>query len=262
MPFQKVERVIYNKNPLDNVICQLRFPPILTIDSEIPASFQNAIRDEFPAYKETLEFQQEISSGLQLNGQSEIVNPLSNIILNKNHSFESEDGVWKINLTRTFLSISTSKYTRWEEFKGMFQKPLLALKQFYNPPFFTRLGLRYVNIFCRSKLDLKDIQWSELIHQQFLGILASEVKDSVNEFTSACEIRLADEISSVRIITALVQNLELEKCFMIDNDFYTPSKIKFEDVDEKLDFINERSTRLIKYIVKPKLHDAMEARKI
>jgi len=32
MPFPEVKRVIYEHNPLDKVICQLRFPPILRIE--------------------------------------------------------------------------------------------------------------------------------------------------------------------------------------------------------------------------------------
>ncbi|MCH7755956.1 TIGR04255 family protein, partial [candidate division KSB1 bacterium] len=52
MPFPEVKRVIYKKNPLDRVICQLRFSPILKIDAEIPAEFQDMIRADFPNYSE------------------------------------------------------------------------------------------------------------------------------------------------------------------------------------------------------------------
>ena len=58
MPFPETERVIYEKNPLNKVICQLRYPPILRIDSEVPSKFQDAIIDNFPLYNEKVEFQQ------------------------------------------------------------------------------------------------------------------------------------------------------------------------------------------------------------
>ena len=48
--FSKEERVCYKYNQLGEVICQLRFPEILTIEANIPADFQEAIRDEFPRY--------------------------------------------------------------------------------------------------------------------------------------------------------------------------------------------------------------------
>ena len=44
------QRCIYDMNPLAEVICQLRFPEILSIQANIPANFQEAIRHIFPKY--------------------------------------------------------------------------------------------------------------------------------------------------------------------------------------------------------------------
>ena len=46
--FSTEPRHIYRRNQLTDVICQLRFPEILTISANAPADFQEAIRDEFP----------------------------------------------------------------------------------------------------------------------------------------------------------------------------------------------------------------------
>jgi len=48
MKFPEVERVIYQKNPLVEVVCQCMFPRILAIDEGIPATFQQKLGcDEF-----------------------------------------------------------------------------------------------------------------------------------------------------------------------------------------------------------------------
>jgi uncharacterized protein (TIGR04255 family) len=60
MPFPDSPRAIYRMNPLDHVICQLRFPPILMIDSKPPNEFQDAIRKEYPLYYEGKEALTEI----------------------------------------------------------------------------------------------------------------------------------------------------------------------------------------------------------
>lgn len=50
MLFGHYDRYQYAKSPLVEVICQLRFPTILSIGSQEPAAFQEAIRREFPRY--------------------------------------------------------------------------------------------------------------------------------------------------------------------------------------------------------------------
>ena len=55
MPFPEAERVVYRQNPLDRVVCQLKFPPILKIEREIPVEFQDRIRKDFPGFYEKRE---------------------------------------------------------------------------------------------------------------------------------------------------------------------------------------------------------------
>jgi uncharacterized protein (TIGR04255 family) len=258
MPFPMINRVVYKKNPLEQVICQLRFPPILKIDSELPSEFQDIIREKYPIYEERLEVQHEFSGGFNFNSPIELVNPMSKVTSSKNHVFTSEDGEWQINLTRTFVSISTSKYRTWEDFKERFRKPLEALISVYAPPFFVRVGLRYIDVFCKDRLGLSGSNWSELIQPHFLGILASEVKEYVGEYNSVCEIKLDDGISSIRVNTSLVKSVENEECFMLDSDAYTPIKIEAENVIHSLDYIHERSSRLVRFAITDKLHNGME----
>ena len=44
-------RCLYRRNQLVEVICQLRFPEILSIGTQVPDAFQEAIRDAFPQYR-------------------------------------------------------------------------------------------------------------------------------------------------------------------------------------------------------------------
>lgn len=263
MPFPEAKRVIYKKNPLSSVICQLRYPSILKIDSEVPSAFQDSITPEYPLYTEKTGFQQEISSGLKARFTPEIMEHLTRTSVTKDHEFCGEDGIWKINLTRTFLSISTPKYTRWEDFTKRFQSSYAALLAIYRPPFFTRIGLRYVDIFDRSKLGLQDENWTELLQKHFLGLLSTSVGDKVRSCENVYEISLLDEESIVRITTSFVKNVQSnEQCYMVDSDFYVPKRISPEKAFDRLHFLHQRATRLIQWIITPKLHNAMEPQEI
>ena len=63
MPFPKVKRFVYKTNLLDEVICQVRFPPILKIDTETPAAFQEVLRSSYPYLTESSEVLFDISMG-------------------------------------------------------------------------------------------------------------------------------------------------------------------------------------------------------
>jgi uncharacterized protein (TIGR04255 family) len=90
-PFPDSDRVIYDRNPLIEVICQLRFPPILRVDSEVPARFQEQIRDDFPLLtEEDFTVLPDLSPEL-----SQIVRAsLQQQAPRKNWKFTSEDNNW------------------------------------------------------------------------------------------------------------------------------------------------------------------------
>ena len=260
MPFPEANRVLYRKNPLDQVVCQLRFPPILRIDAEIPAEFQEMVRRQIPNLTETSEWKLEVPPGLKDQISPEILRQILQSSGNKNYEFSSEDGQWKINLTRTFVALTTQRYERWEEFKEKLEIPFRALIEVYSPDYFSRVGLRYVDIIRRSALNLSDVDWDQLLQPYISGILGSpEVRELVKNFESKYEVSLSDGESIVRIIARFVAAADDgEICYMIDSDFYDSHKTPIEAAMERLDYFNVRASRLIQWCITDRLHKAME----
>jgi uncharacterized protein (TIGR04255 family) len=258
MPFPEVPKIIYDKNPLDLVICQLRFPPILKIDTEIPASFQDLVRKEFPNFKETTEVAIEFPPGQSTQIPLDVLRQM--LPSNKNYEFSSEDEVWKINLTRTFMALSTKDYRRWREFKEKLEIPFKALCKSYSSDYLSRVGLRYIDVIRRSKLGLDDIHWKDLLSPYIAGPLNStDVGPFVKNFESKYEINL-DTSGLVRITTKFVELKEEnnEICFMIDMDIYNQEKINIASAMTLLDSFNLRAHRFFRWCIADKLHAAME----
>lgn len=166
--FSNEERCLLRNNQLSDVICQLRFPEILLISAQAPVDFQEMIRDEFPQYTLLKNNPAPKISGVP--GKLSLENQPSTA----NHQFVSSDGVWRINLTSTYISLSCRKYTCWEDFAGKLDKPLAAFIQIYKPAYFQRIGLRYLNFISRNRLSLEHKRFSELINKQYLGVLSEE----------------------------------------------------------------------------------------
>lgn len=264
MIFPEVERVIYNRNPLDNVICQLRFPAILKIDTEVPSDFQEKIRGKYPNLSESSELIFERSPDIEEQLPSESVKQLLKSPGIKNYEFSSEDGKWKINLTRNFVSLSTQDYHRWEEFKEKLQLPLNALIDLYSQKHFTRVGLRYVDVIVRSKLGLENVSWTELINHHILGIMAVPgIEEKIRSVVSIYDIGLENGGDSVRIATRIVKTMDSdEECYMIDSDFFTNVKTEKQEALNKLDFFNKHASKLIRWCITERLHKAMEPQEL
>ncbi|MBQ9330011.1 MAG: TIGR04255 family protein [Oscillibacter sp.] len=162
-------RTHYAHAPVHEVICQLRFPTILSINQTEPAEFQEAIRDAFPQYARRQDQPAPKVTGLGgPNVQVERQQPVTN------YHFLSADGGWKLNMTRDFIALSTLRYPGWEEFARHLDRPLAAFIQLYKPAYFQRVGLRYVNLISRDRLSLTDRPWSALIAPAYLGPLGAE----------------------------------------------------------------------------------------
>ncbi len=264
MPFPEVSRVIYRKNPLNQVICQLRFPPILRIDTELPAPFQERIQNVFPEFEEGTEWKMELPKNIVGPMPSETYQQILQSTGNKNYVFISEDGEWRVNLTRTFIALTTNKYYRWEEFRDKLGVPLDAFLEVYSPSHFTRVGLRYIDVIKRSMLNFDGIEWKELLKPYVIGVIGSgDVGNNVDDFESRSEINLEEGQGRVRMITKLFNDPENgEVCFAIDSDFFYGKKTSPDMVIDKLVFFNSRSSRLIQWVVTPRLHQAMEPQEL
>lgn len=184
MLFSKRPRTAYANAPAHEVICQLRFPAILTINDNAPADFQEAIREDFPQFARREEAAPPQVTGLGgPNPQIRQQKPVTN------YSFVSADNLWKLNLTQNFIALSTLRYTGWEEFATELDKPLAEFIRLYKPAYFERVGLRYVNILSREKLGLKDCPWTELIAPAYLGALAEPDVHPDNVLNSAVDFQ-------------------------------------------------------------------------
>lgn len=258
MPFPEVPKVRYSKNPLDAVVCQVRFPVLLQIDAEVPSLFHNKIKTIFSEYREKIEIQHDFTitqnDKLPLDAQGIIKN--SQTI--KNHEFYDETDTWKVNLTRNFVSLSTSRYVDWDDFNRKLNQVLEGIVSVYGVQHYTRVGLRYVDIFNRSDLELHNVAWSELINVNFIGILASEFTSHVKNIENVVEFTLADSKSSVRIATKFVIHKQTnEICFVLDSDFSKIEKIPSSDVNPVLSYLHDRASRLLNWATTEKLRQAM-----
>lgn len=252
MEFPEAERVIYSRNPLAEVACQLRFPRILALDERIPAEFQAALGAQYP-FVDTREV---VQFSFQFGGEA----PVKRV----HYEFSTEDRGYTVTLSSEFIAVTTRSYTRWEEFSRHLVRALEALLSSYAVSIFTRVGLRYVDVISRSKLDLDGVRWSELIRRSALGLLAEDEVpiDSVMELSAATVVKL-DAGGKATIRTALGQTEATgpENVFIVDSDFFQDEPVRgSNDAVALCAGFNRSAGRAFRWIIHDRLHDALDPR--
>ena len=235
-------RYAYGKSQLIEVICQLRFPTILSIDTREPADFQETGVNGAPA---------------------RTVN---------NHTFISEDGGYKLSLTKDFIALSTMRYTHWEDFAARLDEPLGQFIKIYRPNCFDRVGLRFVNAISREQLGLTGRRWNDLLQPPYLGILDEDGVDEASVAKCSVDVeRKLDALAALKLHAGpgfvqrnirsgnqVQQVQEKEVRFIFDQDVYSTGKVKVAAVAETLNALHAHSDSVFSDAITTVLHDAME----
>lgn len=260
--FSNEARCIYQNNQLAEVVCQLRFPEILTIEANLPVAFQEAIRDEFPQYSSRKETPAPRLTGMPGNMSLQKQQPVNN------YQFVSADGIWRVNLTSKFISLSCNHYTCWEDFAGKLDQPLVAFIKTYKPAYFERVGLRYVNFFSRQELELVGTPFCEMIQPCYLGLLAeddvNEANSTRNSVDAEVNIRSGCKVK-IHAGPGLVRKggkPDSEIKFVFDQDLFMPGKVPVNASVGALQTLHTQADSIFRGAITDTLHDAMEPRTI
>jgi uncharacterized protein (TIGR04255 family) len=258
MLFPDKPRVVYGKKPTEQVICQLRFPTILRIDTEPPVTFQDRVRDQYPVLIEKKhEFLPIPKEMIGLFGADFRFGKPS-------FDFISADEKWKLTLAADFLSLSTSDYERWEIFREHLVTPFQALIEIYKPPFFTRIGLRYRDVIQKTVLNLADVSWDELLNPAVAGALSvKEIASAVMHVAKDITFSLPANSGQLRVRHGLGKRDEGEEmCYVIDADFFTDARKEVQYAQTTLDTYHTEARLLFQWCITDKLHNALDPKPV
>lgn len=216
---------VYDRNPLDTVIAQVRYEPILRIGAGdgVP-SFQDAVRKSFPAFSQKQIQSLEVTLPNQVQVQQDQV-----------FQFTRKEDACKVELVKDNVSISTRKHASREQLVKDVQTVTSALHNTYAPIVTSRTGVRYVNIVDREIIsrDLgRDVSWDRLVADEYLRIPAevADLKSTLfmNEITSPLE----SGSLTLRYGFPLPKDGQSEPQFRFDIDRYLDGEVDISEIPE------------------------------
>ena len=184
-----------------------------------------------------------------------------------NYNFISEDNQWKLNLTKDFIALSTIRYPGWEEFARHLDKALAAFIQTYKPAYFQRVGLRYVNLISRKRLDLEDTPWTDLIAPAYTGALKdpdvreedflSYSTDLNLKLDSSCHAKIHAGLGRIQVkIPNAPQDPEVK--FVFDMDLSMGGNVPCTMAAGALETLHIHGGRIFEGAIRDELRDALE----
>ena len=255
-----IKRIKYKNCPLVEVVVQVNFPPILSIEATTPYEFQELIRSEFPEYI----VQPEYESQLLINSQNPQISPLYNQKRTRSiHMFTSDNGLWKLSLSNNMLSLSSLKYDCWEDMKDKFSNSFKALLKVYKPSYFNRIALRYIDAFEKDKLNLLNSEWSELLNPHICGCFGYTTDGQIKVKTNRVDAEIQFENATVKVIAGIGNVNHHDgnpptEAFILDCDYYNIGRFRVDQFYSIADSIHERTSLFFRDAITEKLHNAMD----
>ena len=224
----------YTRNFLANVVCRADFPLNLRLGSERPIDFQERLASAFPKASEGVILQLEVPGGVP-----------QNITLKQpviRWEFFARDMSSRVTLQRDFLSVETNKYQDFKQFWKLFEIPFQPLRDTYNPPVITRLGLRYQNYLPLEPGDADG--WVGYLDPSLVEHLKFEhgkvlTQDSHSLQLDSGEIHINFKYG---VHNPDYPGPSRQRQFTLDIDCYIRDDIELDDVAKRLKDLNEEAT--------------------
>lgn len=125
-----VEQPDIKRNVIHQAICELRFPAVLELETDKPLPFQKAIRRQYPLYK--------VRKNVNIGPES-----IDRAI---HHTFIDKRKRWFVTLKSSSLGLETLHYDGYENLRNRVEYLIRKSQATRDSEFFTRIGLRYINV--------------------------------------------------------------------------------------------------------------------
>ena len=155
------DREILTGNRLKVVVAQAKFPPIHALNSpQGVAGFQEVIRDRYPISEER---SRQVTLRMSSAGvESDAAQPGP-------WRFLTEDGAWIVALSADSLSLETTSYRAYEDFRRRAAELFLLVAEVIRPARLERFGMRFLNELALPGVStLAD--WRPYLGEDLLGL--------------------------------------------------------------------------------------------
>jgi uncharacterized protein (TIGR04255 family) len=239
---------VYPRNPLQAVVTQLRFDPILNIGAKV-AQFQDLVRARFSLYEE------HENQLLQLQVPTGTVETRAV----KQHRFMARETPATTILDDQSVAIEFKAHRTRDELQRDAKLVFGALHDVYAPITATRFGLRYINVIDKGRIstDLgRAVGWRDLIAPEFLTFPAGIADLADTRFRM--ELASTMPLGSMTLRYGLLPVASGDIAYLFDVDRFREGSVSLAEVECDLPVFAEDIFRAFCVVRGPTLAEWME----
>ena len=232
-------------NFITKVIARVDFQPILKLQQEVPAAYQEAIREHFPRLERKDSIDISIKPGaVPVPTQSPV------------WKFTNKEKTDEIALNFKVITLILNKYVSFESFFPKIELMYNNFNNIYHPGIIQKIGLRFIN---EIRLTGNPLDWDGIINNNLYCILKAfpDLSTSVSRAMSQLHINLGDRLITFQfgIYNNQYPGIIAKKEFILDYDCsskeeYEPevvlTKFRLHYEDIKNLFKQSRGDKLVK----------------
>jgi uncharacterized protein (TIGR04255 family) len=246
---EPIEEIHLDDAPLAKVLVQVRFPSLTVLrDDSVVSDFASLLGKEYPLLQE--------QRGINL-----LVTPTGVTQQQSNQrlwSLRSRDELWKLTVSENFLSLDTVKYPTRHEFISRFEHAAQRFLELTEPPYFERLGIRYINRIDDEALISGPLM--TMIRKEMLGALAIQRPPAVQIRHSVSDSLFIEDEYSIQMRCGVLPAraaLDLDiapaegPIWFLDIDSYIEQKMSLtsEELAAKLRILADHAYRMFRWVV-------------
>jgi uncharacterized protein (TIGR04255 family) len=211
---------VYPNAPLVEAIFEIRFPPVLAIES-LRHEFQAAVKDEFPV----------VYFPVIQPGEASSLRP---------YHFLSPDGARRLMLSVTNIAYSSKNYREFSTFKLQTLEHLESIIRQYGIGDLTRTGLRYTNILPFVREDgLVPLARYFRLTLSLDGFSHFELRTIVPQVSGNIFVRIEQTVSTD----------QTQEAFLLDFDYAKQGQLNTKNLSEYLDESHECTKRFFEHLI-------------
>lgn len=222
--------VVFSRAPLQAVLCQIRFPPILALMNIAGLTgLQTLIREDYPVLMPA-------AQGIRIRTSPDSIGINTPPPVWK---LQDQESKWVLSVAIDFITLESFEYSSFDEFQSRFNRILWALRRTLRPANSVRIGLRKVNLFKPSSeenpLDYNSILRSELLGLMSVRDFPAPIHECVNQ------LQFLDGDNLLLINSGKGFSNEGEPRFILDLDYSTEKSFEIKDGEEITTLLEEFS---------------------